>query len=166
MKTKNQIIRICFAVAILSSVLFCLVSFYRVSVMKKVYLQQQTKYINAILYNTSVTLDIFEHYKKEYGRDEILEDKLLHLITNDIFQVSLANIQFESLKSVPLETLYRLVRMKKNHEFQILDEQKFARVPLDYLDTIENDVIKIVEKRKDIRKSIFEGEKPEGDRHL
>lgn len=111
--------------------------------------------INSMLYDLNIELDLLEHWKSKYKNDQILEEKLKHLILNKMIAMSATKPDIGNLKGVPLEALHRLSKFDKGNNLSIKKYDSAFKTAIGYLSSIENDVKSILDKRKDIHKKPF-----------
>ena len=111
--------------------------------------------INSMLYDLNIELDLLEHWKSKYNNDQILEEKLKHLILNKMIAMSATKPDIGNLKGVPLEALHRLSNFNKDNNLSIKKYDSAFKTAIDYLSSIANDVESILDKRKEIHKKPF-----------
>ena len=122
---------------------------------KKSKTQMSIECINSKLYDLNVELDIFEHWKSKYNDDQVLEEKIKHLILNNVVSIYIAKPDINNLKGVPLDALHRLILINKKVGFSIKKFDHAFKPSIDYLSFIENDVNDIWNKKKENQKRPF-----------
>lgn len=111
--------------------------------------------INSMLYDLNVEVDLFEHWKSKYEDDQILEEKIKHLILNKVIAMRAIKPDINDLKGVPLEALQRLIALSKENSLSIKKDGINSIAVNDYLSSIEKGVIDISNKRKEAQKNIL-----------
>ena len=113
---------------------------------------KDVKYVNSMLYDLNIEMDLLEHWFSTYNTDQVLEEKLKHLILNKILSLSIVKPDINSLQGVPQEALYRLIQFSKEKDISIKKYDASFKKALDYLSTIENGLKILIEERKNIHK--------------
>lgn len=113
--------------------------------------------INGILYDLKYDLDFWEYYKANYSRDEELGEKVKYPIWSKMVALSVVKPNIDTLKGTPLNQLYRLIVTVKNDDLSIdkPDSDKIYKQCIDYLLSIESEVIKIKAERDKVLSKPF-----------
>lgn len=98
-------------------------------------------------------MDLIEYWGKNYSNDSYLEKNIKHLILNKLNFLSIANPSINDLRGVPLDALARLVAYNKKHKLALGDFENAFQAGINYLVKIENDVVRRVKERSEIRKN-------------
>jgi hypothetical protein len=110
--------------------------------------------LNSMLYDLDIELDLLEHWNSKYRNDPILEEKVKHLILNNMIAMSAVKPDIGKLKGTPLEALHRLLDFNE-HDLTMKKYDSVYKGVLEYISSIENEVNSLIEKRKDIHKKPF-----------
>jgi hypothetical protein len=110
------------------------------------------KYINGLLYNLDIEMDILEYSKQHYHDDKFLETKITHLIINKLLVLSKLNPPITKLDGIPLSSLNRLIIYNKISplDFRIGDSDNVSQTIREYLIGIEGKVNNEIAKREKI----------------
>jgi hypothetical protein len=112
--------------------------------------QASIEHINSMLYDLNIELDLFEYWELEYKNDYILEEKIKHLILNNMLALLAIKPNTENLRGVPLQALDRLIDLNENTSLSIKKYDSAFKNASDYLVSIKDDVKSAVNKRKRI----------------
>jgi hypothetical protein len=119
---------------------------------KKEQIESDISYINGLLYQLDIEMDVLEHSKKNYTNDQYLEDKLTHLIVNKLLVLSHANPPLDKLRGTPLIALNRLIDFNKSNpiNFKLGESEYISQSIENYLNKIEDQVKIEINKRDKI----------------
>jgi len=142
---KKKIIIILPIILLISAVFFFLKT--------KDQINSDIKYINGLLYNLDIEMDILEYSEKHYHDDKFLEAKIIHLIINKLLVLSKLNPPMSKLDGTPLSALNRLIIYNKSSplDFRIGDSDYVSQTIREYLIKIEGKVNNEIAKREKIK---------------
>ena len=107
-------------------------------------------HVNVILYDLNTDMDLLEYWEKEHNDDSYLEEKIKYLILNKLIILSVVNPEIEDLQGTPLEALYRLIIYYKKSNISLKQYNDLSQTALNYLTSIEGDVVTRIKKRNEI----------------
>jgi hypothetical protein len=113
------------------------------------------KHINAMLYDLNIELDLLEYWESEYENDQVLEEKIKHLIINKMLAVAVIKPNVGDLQGIPLKSLQRLINLSKENRIELKNFDNANNAAIIYLSSIEDDVEDILSKRKSVHKTPF-----------
>jgi hypothetical protein len=111
--------------------------------------------LNSQLYDLDIKMDLLEYLNNNFREDFFLEEKVKHLILNDLSVLIISNPEIERLKGTPLNAVYRLIQYSKMNELSLKNNSNAFKNGIDYLNKIENDVDNEMQKRKNLRKQFI-----------
>ena len=109
-------------------------------------------YINGLLYNLNIEVDLLEYWNKKNSKDKYFEKRIKHLILNKLLILSEIKPPIKDLKLVPIKALHRLIIYNSTYKLSFDQYDSAFQVARNYLKSIESDVeLKIKEDREMIK---------------
>jgi len=103
--------------------------------------EADVKYVNGLLYVLDTEMDLLEHSKMTYPKDEYLEKKIIHLIGIKLLLLSSADVSIKELQGTPLKALNRFILFDKQYDISFKNLGSASLTIDDYLKKNEDEIM-------------------------